>query len=211
MVNKSYVVVGVPARQMRAKDEVVSVLLKHCWRLGKVLPLESNLGDIEVIFRKGHDAGAILALLKLLAREHPNVQKTTHVFGHQVGRPIIILEETHVSALTTKRPEAAAIGILATNTITRGDSNAGILIVLAINMQVQDILAGPVVVDNLGPLDNALRAKVTCLGGAREEGAFVLPLHKILGGVAVDVLEVGSVCLVLTNHVVSSVDLTVEG
>lgn len=208
---KSYVVVGIPACQVGPKDKVVPILLEHGRRLSKVLPLKRDLADAEVIFREGHDAGTKLALLMPLVRLYADlIGQVTHVFSQQIGRSIVILEKSHISALTTKGPEASAIGIGAAHAIARSDSNAGILVVFAINMHVQDVLASFIVVDDLGPLDNAFRAKVACFGGAREESAFILPLDEILGRIAVDVLEVSTVRLVFADHIISSVDLTIK-
>lgn len=56
----SYVVVCVPACQVRAEDEVMPVLLQHGWRFSPITrESKGDFGDVEVIVRQGHDASAI--------------------------------------------------------------------------------------------------------------------------------------------------------
>lgn len=103
------------------------------------------------------------------------------------------------------------IGILAAYTITSGDTNPRILIVWAVDVHVKNILLCLVIVNDLGSFNNPVGAEVPCFASAREECTSVCPFDEIGGGVAVDVLEVCSVCLVLANHVVGSINLTCKG
>lgn len=73
-------------------------------------------------------------------------------------------------------------------------------------MHVQDVLLGRVVVDDLGPLDDAVRAQVAG-ARARQQRADVRPLHQVRRRVAVDVLEGRPVRLVLADQVVRRPDL----
>lgn len=152
----------------------------------------------------------------------------TNVLSQQVRGPIVVLEQAHVSALESQRPEAAQIPfrqqsgldrglatsarrhfrsrtVLAADRVPFGNANAGIAVVAAVDVHPHDILARLVIVDDLGALDDAVRAEVAGRG-PREQSALEGPSHQIGGGVAVDVLEGRAARLVLADQVESVVD-----
>ena len=63
--------------------------------------------------------------------------------------------------------------------IRRRHSNLGITVIAAIGMHPHDILARLVIVQYLGPLDDAVRAQVAA-SRTREKSTLITPLHKIL-------------------------------
>ena len=104
------------------------------------------------------------------------------------------------------RLEAPEILVLAADGIAGGDGNPGLAVIAAVHVHPEDVLLGPVIVDDLGALDDAVWAEVA-RRGAGEQGADVGPLDQVGGGVAVDVAERVAAALVLADHVVGSVDL----
>lgn len=134
-----------------------------------------------------------------------------YILSHEISRSIIILKKTHITTLLSKRSEAAMVGILSTNAITCSYTNPSILVVRAVDVQVQNVLARVIIVDNLGSFDDTVGAEISCFGGAGEKGTSVSPFDEIGGRVAVDVLEECAVGFVFADHVIGSIDLTILG
>jgi hypothetical protein len=102
------------------------------------------------------------------------------------------------------REKAGKLTVLATNLIPRRDPDLGIAIVAAIGVHPQDILARLVVVDDLWPLDDAVRTKITA-GAARQQRPLVFPTHQVRRREAVNVGKGRPAGFVLTDQVVSAV------
>ena len=101
------------------------------------------------------------------------------------------------------------VGVLSAHGVTSSDAHAsGFVVGGSVDVEVHDILAGLVIVKNLGSLYNAVRAQISVLVRSGEESAFVGPFNQVLRRIAVHVLKESAVCFILSYHVVGSIDFT---
>lgn len=84
------------------------------------------------------------------------------------------------------------------------NTNLDIPIVSTVDVHPQDILARPDIEDDFGPFDDAVGSQVAA-ARARQQRAYVVPLHQVRRGVAVDVQEGRAAALVFADDVVSPI------
>lgn len=80
------------------------------------------------------------------------------------------------------------VSVGSTHRVPRGDADLGLAVVAAVDMHIQDVLLGRVVVNDLGPLDHTARPEIAGTR-LREQRADVRPFYQVRRRVAVDVLE----------------------
>lgn len=101
---------------MGAKHEVITVLLQDSWRFKMVTPQVCIGGGVKKVGAELHDAKAIRPLSHCEQNKSTRSKGTeTYIFCQKVARTIIILKQPDISRLLTKRIEATAIVIIATN------------------------------------------------------------------------------------------------
>ena len=102
--------------------------------------------------------------------------------------------------------EAPLVHVRPADGAARRDADFCLAVVAAVDVHVEHIFTGRVVVDDLGALDNAAGAQVAGTR-LREQRADVAPYHEVCRRVAVDLLERRPVCLILPDHIVGRSDL----
>jgi hypothetical protein len=119
----------------------------------------------------------------------------TYILREQIRRPIVILEQAHVTTLEAQWPERPAILkvrtddcitgsnlhiiILPTNTLPNRNSSLSLFIGTIIDMHPHHVFARGLVVKHLGPLDNPVGSEITATL-PREQFSYICPFHQIL-------------------------------
>jgi hypothetical protein len=99
---------------------------------------------------------------------------------------------------------SSALTIPSAHRIASGDSDLGIAIVATVDVHPQHVLPGLVIVDDLGPLDDAVRSLIAATR-PRQQRALVLPPDEVIRRVAIDVDERRALALILADEVVCPV------
>lgn len=138
------VIVGVPARQVAAEDVVAAVALDEGGGLDGRGP-EVDVGvDLEEVVREAEEAETGVAVLT-----------------EEVARAVVWVNEgADVAADAAEGAEAAAVLVAAADGVAGGDADLGLAVVRRVDVQVQDVGASVRVADDLGALDDAVRAQV---------------------------------------------------
>ncbi|GER56685.1 adenylyl-sulfate kinase [Striga asiatica] len=95
----------------------------------------------------------------------------------EVGSPIVILEDGHVPALAPVGPHAAEVHKRACGLVGNSNTRGGPCVVAIVHVHPHHVLACPVVVDDLGPLEDVRWVEVVGLvaGLGSQYDALVLP------------------------------------
>uniref|UniRef100_A0A7C8ZRZ7 Uncharacterized protein n=1 Tax=Opuntia streptacantha TaxID=393608 RepID=A0A7C8ZRZ7_OPUST len=146
--------------------------------------------------------------IKIVFSERSNVEFTVfHRRVYEIGYVIIILEDSHISAIKTMRMFAIKVVERAIWVVADGYAYSGFGIVSIVNMHPHNILSGVLVVQNFWPLKNIGFMKIMGLVGflSCKHNTLILPCPQVLGRVASNSDDVNACQSILVGNICWSI------